>query len=76
MQEVIDAAVANKSLFNVKRKKIRCKWKTIDIFKLSKPLDADEEDSSALLKKIDKDMRSYLKNKASEKIFVLQKVIE
>lgn len=73
-QEVLDAAVANKSLFNVKGNKIRNKWKTIDTFRLSKPSDDDEEDSSALLEKIGKELSAYLKNKAPEKIMVLQKV--
>gem|GEM_PF-6461109 len=75
-QEVLDAAVANKSLFNVKGNKIRNKWKTIDTLRLSKPSDDDEEDCSALLEKIGKELSAYLKNKAPEKICILQKVFD
>ena len=73
-QEVLDAAVENKALFNVKGTKIRNKWKTIDTLRLSKPSEDDEEDSSALIEKIGKELSFYLKNKAPEKICVLQKV--
>ena len=66
----------NKSLFKVKGNKIRNKWNTIDTFKLSKPSDDDEEDSSALLEKIGKDLSAYLKNKAPEKVRVIQQVFK
>lgn len=75
-QKVLDAAVENKSLFKVKGNKIRNKWKTIDTFRLSKPSDDDEEDSSSLLEKIGKDLSAYLKNKAPEKVRVIQQVFK
>lgn len=75
-QKVLEAAVANKSLFKVKGNKITNKWKTIDTFRLSKPSDDDEEDSSALLEKIGKDLSAYLRNKAPEKVRVIQQVFK
>ena len=75
-QEMMEAVVANKAIFNAKGTKITNKWKTIDTLRISRPSEDDEEDSSAWIERIESELTSYLKNKVPEKIAILAKVFE